>query len=121
MAAARTDSRGSGGGAKVGRGDGAFLSTQVSQYKKEATMAHGDHGLSHHGLSCWSLCQWLARLGPLGLLARTRDRQTDYILGIMDDRSFIVGCCLGVMRHMAPFVCKNRMDVINSNRFISAD
>ncbi len=121
MAAARTDGRGSGGGANVGGGDGAFLSAQVSQYKKEATMAHGDHGLSYHGLSCWSLCQWLARLGPLGLLARTRGRQTDYILGIMDDRSFIVGCCLGVMRHMAPFVCKNRMDVINSNRFISAD
>ncbi len=106
MAAAQTDGRGSGGGANVGRGDGAFLSAQVSQYKKEAAMAHGDHGSSHHGRSCWSLCRRLAWLSPLGLLARTRGHQ-DYILGIMDDRSFVVGCCLAVMRQMAPFVCKN--------------
>ena len=121
MAVARTDGRGSGGGANNGRGGGAFLSAQVSQYKKETAKAHGDHGSSHHGLSCWSLCWWLARLGPLGLLARTRGPQTDNILGIMDDRSFVVGCCLGVMRQMTSFVCKNQMNVINSNRFISVD
>ena len=98
-----------------------FYPPRYPSTKKKVAMAHGDHGSSHHGLSCWSLCRRLARLGLLGLLARTRGHQTDYILGIMDDRSFAVGCCLGVMRQMAPFVCKNRMDVINSNRFISAD
>ncbi len=105
MAAAWTDGGGSGGGANDGGGNGAFLSAQVSQYKKE------DIPWGPLVEPPWTLLlvtslvissAWHTWLGGQDKVPSDRRHP-----GHHGQQINHCGHCLGGMRWMASFVCKN--------------